>query len=133
MGLFRKSTKMKARGELKEYRVIGRSIPTDKDRVPPLYQMRIFANDKATAKSRFWYFCSMLRKMKKTLGEIVCCEQVHPQHVQRVQGPHSTWCGYPVLPGYGRSSSCPCFKHSSYASGTCCCQGHASCQHQAVP
>ena len=38
--------------------------------------MRIFANDKATAKSRFWYFCTQLRKMKKTQGEIVCCEQV---------------------------------------------------------
>merc|ERR1712038_1830026 len=76
MGLFLKIVKMKARGQLKEYKVVGRSIPTEKNRVPPLYQMRIFANDKATAKSRFWYFCTQLRKMKKTQGEIVCCEQV---------------------------------------------------------
>lgn len=61
--------------QLKEYKVIGRALPTPKNRVPPLYQMRIFANDMSTAKSRFWYFCSLLRKMKKTQGEIVCCEQ----------------------------------------------------------
>ncbi|XP_013382035.1 60S ribosomal protein L18a [Lingula anatina] len=68
---------MKARGELKEYKVIGRRYPTDKDRVPALYQMRIFAPDKPTAKSRFWYFAKMFKKMKKTNGEIVCCQMVY--------------------------------------------------------
>merc|ERR1712004_117669 len=72
-------------GELKEYKVVGRSIPTEKNRVPPLYQMRIFANDKATAKSRFWYFCTQLRKMKKTQGEIVCCEQVHEKRPETIK------------------------------------------------
>merc|ERR1711935_329583 len=83
--LFCKITKMKARGELKEYKIVGRSIPTEKNRVPPLYQMRIFANDKATAKSRFWYFCTQLRKMKKTQGEIVCCEQVHEKKPETIK------------------------------------------------
>merc|ERR1712018_545014 len=69
MGLFLPSSTMKARGNFKEYKVIGRMVPTDKNRVPPLYQLRIFAQDKCVAKSRFWYFCTQLRKMKKTAGK----------------------------------------------------------------
>ncbi len=51
-------------------------LPSDKNRVPPLYQMRIFAPDKITAKSRYWYFVSQLKRMKKSQGEIVLCQQV---------------------------------------------------------
>ncbi|XP_064606252.1 large ribosomal subunit protein eL20-like [Liolophura sinensis] len=76
---------MKARGDLKEYKVIGRSVPTDIERVPPLYQMRIFAPDKATAKSRFWYFAEFLKKMKKTRGEIVCCQRVYEKRPLQIK------------------------------------------------
>ncbi|KAK2192615.1 hypothetical protein NP493_26g07045 [Ridgeia piscesae] len=71
---------MKARGELKEYKVIGRLLPTPKLRVPPLYQMRIFAPDRVTAKSRYWYFVSMLKKMKKMAGEIVLIQQIYEKN-----------------------------------------------------
>ena len=62
--------------QLKEYKVVGRMMPTAKMRMPPIYQMRIFACDQPQAKSRFWYYASMLRKVKKTQGEILCCSQV---------------------------------------------------------
>ncbi|CAD5110892.1 DgyrCDS256 [Dimorphilus gyrociliatus] len=68
---------MKVRSELKEYKIVGRALPTPKNRVPPLYQMRIFATDICTAKSRYWYFVSNLKKMKKTKGEIVCCQRIY--------------------------------------------------------
>lgn len=35
--------------------------------------MRIFAPNHVVAKSRFWYFVSQLRKMKKASGETVYC------------------------------------------------------------
>ncbi|KAL5013342.1 hypothetical protein ScPMuIL_007612 [Solemya velum] len=76
---------MKARGELTEYKVIGRSMPTDKNRTPPLYQMRIFAPDKCTAKSRFWYFAKLLKKMKKTQGEIVCIQKVYEKKPLKIK------------------------------------------------
>jgi large subunit ribosomal protein L18Ae len=38
--------------------------------------MRIFAVNDVVAKSRFWYFLSKLRKVKKTNGEIVSLNQV---------------------------------------------------------
>ena len=55
--------------------MIGRMVPTEKNRTPPLYQLRIFAPDMITAKSRYWYFVTQLRRMKKTQGEIVLCQQ----------------------------------------------------------
>merc|ERR1719312_77572 len=36
---------MKCKGTLKEYRVIGRKLPTESEPVTPLYRMRIFATD----------------------------------------------------------------------------------------
>ncbi|XP_055351044.1 60S ribosomal protein L18a-like [Paramacrobiotus metropolitanus] len=67
---------MKASGDLKEFKVIGRALPKPDQANPPLYRMRIFAPDKVVAKSRYWYFCRQLKKMKKSTGEIVCCEEV---------------------------------------------------------
>ncbi|MBW04622.1 60S ribosomal protein L18a, partial [Eschrichtius robustus] len=66
---------MKASGTLREYKVVGRCLPTPKCRTPPLYRMRIFAPNHVVAKSRFWYFVSQLKKMKKSSGEIVYCGQ----------------------------------------------------------
>ena len=62
--------------QMKEYKIIGRHLPTERDPKPALYRMRIFAKNKVVAKSRFWYFLSQLKKVKKANGEIVCCEQV---------------------------------------------------------
>ncbi|XP_071081980.1 large ribosomal subunit protein eL20-like [Haliotis cracherodii] len=67
---------MKARGELREFKVMGRGIPNPKNRSPAIYKMRIFAPDAATAKSRFWYFVSFLKSLKKANGEIILCSEV---------------------------------------------------------
>ena len=84
---------MKAKGTLREFRVIGRKLPTENEPETPLYRwdqslspiidkknfilrMRIFAPDAIVAKSRFWYFLRQLRKFKKTTGEIVSVEEV---------------------------------------------------------
>jgi hypothetical protein len=58
-------------GRLTEYQVIGRHLPSEANPNPKLYRMRIFAPNDVVAKSRFWYFLSKLRKVKKTNGEIV--------------------------------------------------------------
>ncbi|ELU12327.1 hypothetical protein CAPTEDRAFT_150312 [Capitella teleta] len=68
---------MKARGQLREFKVIGRMMPSPKNPRPAMYQMHIFAPDYIVAKSRFWYHVTQLRKMKKTGGEIVCCQRVY--------------------------------------------------------
>jgi large subunit ribosomal protein L18Ae len=67
---------MKAKGQLNEYKIMGRRLPSDKDANPQVYRMRIFAPDEISAKSRFWYFLKKLRKIKKANGEIVYCRLV---------------------------------------------------------
>jgi large subunit ribosomal protein L18Ae len=46
-------------------------MPNEANPTPKLYRMRIFAPNTVVAKSRFWYFMSQLRKLKKANGEIV--------------------------------------------------------------
>ncbi|XP_003379948.1 60S ribosomal protein L18a [Trichinella spiralis] len=62
---------------LKEFLIIGRKLPTPKERRPPLYKMRIYASNDVVAKSRFWYFCRKLKKVKKSHGEILKIRQLH--------------------------------------------------------
>uniref|UniRef100_A0A4W4DR53 Large ribosomal subunit protein eL20 n=1 Tax=Electrophorus electricus TaxID=8005 RepID=A0A4W4DR53_ELEEL len=76
---------MKASGTLREYKVVGRLLPSAKNPTPPLYRMRIFAPNHVVAKSRFWYFVSQLRKMKKASGETVYCGLVHEKSPLKVK------------------------------------------------
>lgn len=65
-------------GRLTEYQVIGRYLPSEANPTPKLYRMRIFAPNTVVAKSRFWYFLTRLRKVKKGNGEIVSVNEVSP-------------------------------------------------------
>ncbi|XP_044532154.1 60S ribosomal protein L18a-like [Gracilinanus agilis] len=76
---------MKAPCTLREYKVVGRCLPTPKSPVPPLYQMWIFALNHVVAKSRFWYYVSQLKKMKKSSREIVYCGRVFEKSPLRVK------------------------------------------------
>ncbi|VDO83554.1 unnamed protein product [Soboliphyme baturini] len=38
--------------------------------------MRLFAPNEVVAKSRFWFFCRTLKKIKKTSGEIVSIQKI---------------------------------------------------------
>merc|ERR1711872_8753 len=84
---------MKAKGELREYEVIGRHLPTQKDPVPKLFKMRIFAPDTVVAKSRFWYFCNRIKKIKKSVGEIVSCRRVYDKSPLKIKN-FAVWLRY---------------------------------------
>ncbi|KZF22057.1 60S ribosomal protein L20 [Xylona heveae TC161] len=72
-------------GRLQEYQVIGRHLPTEANPTPKLYRMRIFAPNHIVAKSRFWYFLTKLRKVKKANGEIVSLNQIAEKRPQQVK------------------------------------------------
>merc|ERR1712183_649033 len=109
---------MKASGLLKEHGVIGRKLPSESDPSPQLYKMRIFAPDRVTAKSRFWYFLSKLKKMKKSSGEIVSIQRVFerkPQNVKNIgiwlrydsrSGTHNMYREYRDLTASGAVTQC---------------------------
>lgn len=37
-----------------QYQVVGRHLPTEKDAEPPVYRMKLWAEDDVRAKSKFW-------------------------------------------------------------------------------
>jgi large subunit ribosomal protein L18Ae len=84
---------MKCKGDLKEYQIIGRKLPTTLDPNPQLYKMQIFANDTVAAKSRFWYFVSFYKKVNKTAGEIVECTEITEKHLGCVKN-YGIWIRY---------------------------------------
>ncbi|WFD31528.1 60S ribosomal protein L20B [Malassezia sp. CBS 17886] len=78
---------------ISEYLVIGRHLPTEKEPVPALYRMRIFAANETFAKSRFWYFVRQLRKMKKGTGEIVTVNKIAEKKPTKVKN-FAIWLRY---------------------------------------
>ncbi|PKI85392.1 60S ribosomal protein L20B [Malassezia vespertilionis] len=80
-------------GRYSEYLVIGRHLPTERDPVPALYRMRIFAPNETIAKSRFWYFVRQLRKMKKATGEIVTVNKIEEKKPLKVKN-FGVWLRY---------------------------------------
>ena len=72
-------------GRLNEYQVIGRRLPSVVEPEPKLYRMRIFAPNTVVAKSRFWYFLTKLRRIKKAAGEIVSINQIHEKRPTKVK------------------------------------------------
>ncbi|TFJ95949.1 pyridoxal-dependent decarboxylase [Platysternon megacephalum] len=66
--------------------------------------MRIFAPNHVVAKSRFWYFVSQLKKMKKSSGEIVYCGQVFEKSPLR--GTHNMCREYRDLTTAGAVTQC---------------------------
>ena len=68
---------LNAKGDrIRQYQVIGRKTPTDKDPEPQVFRMKLFASNPVSAKSRFWYFMHQYQKMKKTTGEILSVNEV---------------------------------------------------------
>ncbi|CAK8681360.1 unnamed protein product [Clavelina lepadiformis] len=67
---------MKAKGDLREYRVVGRKLPSTAVPNPPLFRMRLFAPNHIAAKSRFWYYLSYYKKIKKNAGEVLLCRKM---------------------------------------------------------
>merc|ERR1712002_342455 len=83
----------KCKGDLKEFKITGRRIPTEKDANPPLYRMRIFAPDVVAAKSRFWYYMKKLKKLKKSVGEIVQCSEIFEKNTTSIKN-YGVWIRY---------------------------------------
>merc|ERR1712048_676763 len=86
-------TNMKVKGDLKEYSIIGRKLPSAMEPNPKLFRQQIFAPDSVAAKSRFWKFLSYYQKINKKVGEIVECSEVHESHPGCVKN-YGIWIRY---------------------------------------
>ena len=84
---------MKVSGDLHQYVIIGRARPTEKDPKPALLKMTIFAPNVVVGKSRFWYFVSQLRKLKKANGEVVDVQEVFEKNPDSIKN-YGVWLRY---------------------------------------
>jgi len=96
---------MRYRGDLHEYRVLGQAL-RGKARgkagidaaahggASAIYEMRIFAPDHVTAKSRFWHYMKALKKVKKANGEIIQCRRVVESNPSRKVKNYGIWLRY---------------------------------------
>merc|ERR1711959_958 len=71
----------------RQYEVVGRHVPTERDPNPKAYRIKLFSKNEANAKSRFWYFIRRVVKMKKAHGEIF---EKHPSKVSN----YGVWIRY---------------------------------------
>ncbi|CAG8643071.1 12127_t:CDS:2 [Cetraspora pellucida] len=104
-------------GRLHEYQVIGRKLPSQKDPVPSLYRMKLFAPNEVVAKSRFWYFLTKLKKVKKAAGEIVSINEIFEKRPVQIKnygiflrydsrsGTHNMYKEYREMTRYGSLSN----------------------------
>merc|ERR1712137_265522 len=67
------------------YEVVGRHKPTEKNPNPKVYRMKLFADNTVVARSRFWYYMSLMKKVKRANGEICEIHEIfekNPNHVK---------------------------------------------------
>ena len=69
-------------------------MPTATQPDPPLYRLTIFAPDYVVAKSRFWYFIKRLKRIKKTVGEIVDVKEVQEKNPASSVKNYGVWLRY---------------------------------------
>merc|ERR1712159_280601 len=70
--------------EFRQYEVIGRHVPTERDPEPKAYRIKLFARNETQARSRFWYFIRRLVKMKKANAEILSVREIFEKKPEKV-------------------------------------------------
>ncbi|KAG8460699.1 hypothetical protein KFE25_011474 [Diacronema lutheri] len=78
---------------IKTFQIIGRMKPSEKDPAPKVYRMKLFARDDVCARSKFWYFISKLRRVKKANGQILTCHELIEKNTRVVKN-YGVWLRY---------------------------------------
>mmetsp|Transcript_12218 Transcript_12218/g.44580 ORF Transcript_12218/g.44580 Transcript_12218/m.44580 type:complete len:181 (-) Transcript_12218:1444-1986(-) len=76
-----------------QYQIVGRKRPTEKEPTPKLYRMKVWATNDVRAKSKFWYYMSMLKKVKKSNGETLACNEIYEKDPYTVKN-YGIWLRY---------------------------------------
>jgi len=66
--------------QVRQFFVIGRGLPSEKNPNPTLFRMRVFAKNPVLAKSKFWYHMKRQHKVRKVQGEIVSVQEIYEKH-----------------------------------------------------
>lgn len=77
----------------RQYQVVGRHLPTEKDPNPQIYRMKLWARDDVKARSKFWYFLRKLRRVKKANGQIIAVNEIFERNPTTVKN-YGIWVRY---------------------------------------
>jgi len=83
----------------RQYHIVGRHLPTEKNPNPEVYRMKIWATDDVRARSRFWYFLSKLCRVKKANGQVISCNEISEKNPTTVKN-FGIWVRYQSRTGY---------------------------------
>jgi len=61
---------------VREFQVVGRETPTEGDKQPRIYRMKLFAEDEVRAKSKFFYFMNKLQKVKRSRSQVLSVNEI---------------------------------------------------------
>ena len=76
-----------------QYEVVGRMKPNEKHPHTEVYRMRVFSPNKVVARSRFWYFISQLKRVKRANGEILSTSEIFEKNPNVVNN-YGFWIRY---------------------------------------
>ncbi|CAI5461976.1 unnamed protein product [Closterium sp. Yama58-4] len=82
-----------------QYHVVGRMNPSPNDPTPKIYRMKLWAIDQVRAKSKFWYFLSQLRRVKKAHGQVLAINEIFEKNPTVVKN-YGMWVRYQSRTGY---------------------------------
>ena len=91
MGKFAVDPSLQAR--MHQYQIVGRAAPTEKQPMPKIYRMRLFAKNQVLAKSRFWYFMKRINKAKRSGGEVLTVNELFDRAPTKVSN-YGIWLRY---------------------------------------
>merc|ERR1719295_951911 len=76
-----------------QYEIAGRAAPTQKNPIPKIFKMKLFAKNAVIARSKFWYFMKKINKAKKSGGEILRQVELFDTKPTKVQN-YGIWLRY---------------------------------------
>ena len=71
--------------KVRQFYVVGRALPTEKNPHPELFRMRVFARDQVLARSKFWYHMKRQHKVRKIQGEIVSTSEIFEKNSNNIK------------------------------------------------
>ena len=86
-------------GSFKEYVVVGRRLPTEKEPKPKLYRIRVFTPNEIIARSKFWYYMSRLCNVKRMNGEVLATHEIKDRSPTQVKN-YGVWIRYDSRSGH---------------------------------
>jgi len=81
------------RPKVQQFEIVGRAAPTQKNPVPKIYKMKLFAKNTVLARSKFWYFMKKINKAKRSGGQVLRQTELHDQSPTTVTN-YGVWLRY---------------------------------------